>query len=190
MSTSKPKTRVSKDQWLQAAMELFSREGEKGVQIEKLARQIGVAKAGFYWHFRDRTDLLEEILLYWANEFTQIVATSVEKLDLPPEQRLLKIMEMIVKHDLTQYDVHFRAWAKNDPAAARTVREVIRVRADTVRGLFSELGFEGEDLELRTRLFVSYGSNEGDMYGGPGRESQRNRKKYWQLLIEMATVIN
>ena len=189
MSTSKRKTRVSKDQWLQAAMELFSKEGEKGVQIEKLARKVGVAKAGFYWHFRDRADLLEHMLAYWSHEFTGVVAADPEIMNMPPAERLLAIMQMVDKYDLTRYDVHFRAWAKNDPAAARGVRDVIRVRLDTVRALFSELGFEGEELEVRAHLFVCYGSNEGDMFGGRGGTPQRHRERYWQLLIDMATVI-
>ncbi len=171
-------------------MELFSREGDKGVQIEKLARKIGVAKAGFYWHFRDRADLLEHMLAYWAREFTEVVTDNREILNLPPAQRLLAIMQMVDEYNLTRFDVHFRAWAKNDPAAARSVREVIRVRVDTVRGLFSELGFEGEDLEVRAHLFVCYGSNEGDMFGGRGGTPQRHRERYWQLLIDMATVID
>lgn len=190
MSISQPRTRISKDQWLQAAMELFSREGEKGVRIEKLARQIGVAKAGFYWHFRGRADLLEQMLVYWEHEFTKVVTANPEILDLPPAQRLLAIMKMVDEYGLTRFDVHFRAWAKNDPAAARCVREVIRVRLDTVRELFSELGFEGEDLEVRAHLFVCYGSNEGDMFGGRGRTPQRDRERYWRLLIDMATVID
>jgi AcrR family transcriptional regulator len=168
-------------------MELFAKEGEKGVQVEKLARQVGVAKAGFYWHFKDRGDLLEHVLKYWAHEFTEVVRANLEVLNVPPVQRLLMMMKMIDEYDLTRYDVHFRAWAKNNPAAARGVREVIRFRLDTLRELFSELGFEGEELEMRAHLFVCYGSNEGDMFGGRGRAPKRDRERYWQLLIDMAT---
>ncbi len=169
-------------------MELFAKEGEKGVQVEKLARQVGVAKAGFYWHFRDRADLLEHMLKYWAHEFTGVVTENPEILDLPPAQRLLSIMQMVDKFGLTRYDVHFRAWAINNPTAARGVREVFKARLDTVRELFAELGFEGEDLEVRAHLFVCYGSNEGDMFAGRGRTPKRDRERYWQLLIDMATV--
>jgi AcrR family transcriptional regulator len=188
MSTSSPKARISKDQWLQAAMELFSKEGEKGVRIEKLARQIGVAKAGFYWHFRDRDDLLEHMLAYWAHEFTEVVTANLEVLDLPPRQRLLAIMKMVDKYNLARFDVHFRSWAKNDPKAARGVRKVIRARMDTVRGLFSELGFAGDDLEMRTHLFVCYGSNDSDLFGGRSGTSKRHRERYWELLVDLAIV--
>jgi hypothetical protein len=65
-------------------------------------------------------------------------------------------MHMILDADLAQYDLAFRAWADRDPKVAAQVRRVYRERLDFVRGLFRELGFEGEDLEMRTRLFVAY----------------------------------
>ncbi len=40
-------------------------EGVQDVRIERLARDLGIAKAGSYWHFRDRKALLPSILDYW-----------------------------------------------------------------------------------------------------------------------------
>ena len=53
MTKSRRKDRVSKDQWLAQALEVFTREGEPGVRIESLARDIGVAKAGFLLAFQE-----------------------------------------------------------------------------------------------------------------------------------------
>ncbi|MHC4350247.1 MAG: TetR/AcrR family transcriptional regulator, partial [Planctomycetota bacterium] len=50
--------RKSKAHWFQAALAALAREGIQGVRVERLARDLGVAKSGFYWHFRDRDDLL------------------------------------------------------------------------------------------------------------------------------------
>ena len=56
----------------------FSPSGIVRVRVERLARDLGVAKSGFYWHFRDRADLLKQMLRYWSDEFTEAVVRAIE----------------------------------------------------------------------------------------------------------------
>src|SRR5207247_4105060 len=51
--------RLGKDDWLRGARLALLREGPNGVRVEPLARELGVTKGSFYWHFHDREDLLE-----------------------------------------------------------------------------------------------------------------------------------
>jgi len=148
--------RVSKAEWLALALEVLASEGIQGVRVERLARDLGIAKSGFYWHFRDRSDLLQSILDYWKDELTAIVTANTELLEGDPKTRLYDSMRMILDHDLCKYDLAIREWAAHDPAAAKAVRSVYRMRLDFVRSIFSDLGFRGQQLEMRTRLFVAY----------------------------------
>ena len=50
--------RVSKQNWISAALETLAMSGIESVKVERLAKQLGVAKSGFYWHFKDRNALL------------------------------------------------------------------------------------------------------------------------------------
>ena len=143
---------------LAALAEVLASEGVQGVRVERLARDLGIAKAGFYWHFRDRRDLFQGLLDYWTHEFTAVVTENPELLEGDPQKRLYKTMLMFLEHDLTKYDVAIRGWAANDPTAARAVRLVYRMRLDFVRSIFSDIGFRGRELEMRTRLFVCYHS--------------------------------
>ena len=101
MVKKKRTPRVSREEWLAKALEVFRREGEPGVRIEMLAREIGVAKAGFYWHFKDREDLLNQVLNYWAHEYTEVVTENEALLSLPPGERLLN----------TRAALRFSPWA-------------------------------------------------------------------------------
>lgn len=184
MTKSRRKDRVSKDQWLAQALEVFTREGEPGVRIESLARDIGVAKAGFYWHFKDRADLLDQLLDYWAHEYTEVVTTNEALLQLPAAERLLATMEMVWEHDLGALDLHFHVWARKDAKVARKVNQVLRKRLDYLRSLFSDAGFSGDELEMRARLFVTYTSNEPLMIRFKSKEQTRQlRKRRWRLLL-------
>jgi AcrR family transcriptional regulator len=50
--------------WVEAGYELFSVEGPDGVQVEKLARNLGLNKSGFYHHFGDREGFFNHIIQY------------------------------------------------------------------------------------------------------------------------------
>ena len=150
------KKRTSKAEWFQEALQVLGEEGVAGVRVERLARDLGISKSGFYWHFRDRKDLLMQLLDYWAHEYTQVVTENVELRLLDPRTRLFRIAELVMEHDLGGFDLSFWAWAADDAEVGRRVARVIRTRLDFVGEAFAELGFEGDELEMRTRLLVCY----------------------------------
>jgi hypothetical protein len=80
---------------------------------------------------------------------------------------------MILERDLGRYDMAIRQWALNNARAARAVRQVNRIRADFVRSAFSDLGFTGDDLDMRTMLFIGYHSTESTVF----REITRKRRR-------------
>jgi AcrR family transcriptional regulator len=179
-------SRVSKQQWLAKALEVSIQKGEPGINIELLAREIGVAKAGFYWHFKDRAELLDQLLDYWSDEYTGVIINNVTVLELPAAERLLTIMEMIEEHDLAGLDLHFHVWARKDAKVARKVQKVIRGRLDYLRKTFAELGFSGDEVEMRARLFLAYEANESLMFrfktrGQVKRLQQRRWRQYLRL---------
>lgn len=148
--------RVSRDDWLTRGLQVLAAEGVQGIRIERLARDLNVAKAGFYWHFRDRQELLESMLEHWSSEFTVVITDNQDMRLLAPEQRLYQTMVAILENDLAKYELAIRSWAAHDPAADKVLRRVYADRMEFARQMFSELGFRGRELEMRTRLFLCY----------------------------------
>ena len=147
--------------------------GVSALSIQGLAESLGISKAGFYWHFKNRDDLLRQLLKYWVHELTEVVTSNPEIPSFPPRQRLVKISKMIFDFRLAQYDMAVRQWALMDAEAAKAVRKVNRTRMDFIREAFAELGFEGEDLEIRTMLFVAYHTWEPWTFGDVSRNRLR-----------------
>jgi AcrR family transcriptional regulator len=58
---------TNKDRWIKEGYSLLAKEGPSGIQVERLARIIGVNKSGFYHHFGDRDCYLEELTRYHEN---------------------------------------------------------------------------------------------------------------------------
>jgi AcrR family transcriptional regulator len=53
------------DDWIRAGFARLAGEGIEAVRIELLARDLGVSKGSFYWHFQDREELLAKMFARW-----------------------------------------------------------------------------------------------------------------------------
>ena len=127
---------------------------------------------------------MSQVLDYWAYEFTEVVIQYQELLNAGAESRLNQISSMIRKHNLTKFNLSIRAWAEHDEMAAETVAQVYQKRLGFLRETFRELGFKGDELEMRALLFVCYHSWETSMYGG---ESERKLTRLQKLRIKLLT---
>jgi AcrR family transcriptional regulator len=177
MNTTNSKKRISKADWLSCAMEAFRQEGEPGVKIVALARELKVNKAGFYWHFKDRNDLLNQLFDLWVHEFTEVVTENTILRSLPPKERLLAAMNMIYDHNLGELDVHFNAWALKDRSIKQKVERVIAQRVKYLKEIFLQAGCKEPQAEMRAELFVCYESNEHLMF----RKNKAKAKKYREM---------
>ncbi|MFK7911210.1 MAG: TetR/AcrR family transcriptional regulator [Akkermansiaceae bacterium] len=185
MEKQKVRRGVSKAEWLEMGLHALIDGSVANLSVEGLARSLGIAKAGFYWHFKSRDDLLRQLLDYWTHEFTQVITTNSNILTLKPKDRLIKAAEMILDFDLTRYEIAFRQWALEDAGAARGVKKANQLRLNFIREAFSELGFKDEDLEIRTMLFVCYHSMETPMFAEISRKLRRNQiRKRIDLLTQ------
>ena len=158
------KKRTNRAQWLENALELLEESGVEALTVHRLAKAVGSSRTSFYWHFKDRNDLIQQLLHYWSNEFTGIVTDNSALQDLDGVSRLNETVSMIREHGLTRYDLSIHTLARTDPHARELLIEVIDKRRTYVRGIFKDLGFQGKELEMRTHLFVCYYSCESLMF--------------------------
>lgn len=176
--------RASRADWFEVALRVLGEEGVQAVRVERLARELGIARSGFYWHFKDRQDLRNQLLDYWAHEYTEILSDNPELRALDPRMRLTRVAELVLEHDLSGYDRSFRSWASTDAEVARRFRKIIAMRLDFIRAALAELGFEGQELEMRIRVFVAYEAAQPSLYG---HESKRKLRELIPHRIAMIT---
>lgn len=192
MTKKKISKRISKAEWLEQGLEILEKEGIDAVKIERLAKELATSRSGFYWHFIDRNNLLQEILKYWQYEYTEVVITkyrlvSPELESLLPKDRLFQVMKMIAIHGLDRFEVHIRSWADHDPEAAKTVSRVYQMRFDFISSIFAEMGFEGRDLDMRTRLWLSFATHGNSMFGFGSANDQDEALKCCHTILTNPT---
>ncbi|MDX1734433.1 MAG: TetR/AcrR family transcriptional regulator [Halioglobus sp.] len=172
------KPRLTRQDWIDAAMELLSLAGIGAVTVDRLASNLDITRGSFYHHFSDREDLLRALLDHWAQQWTYTVREQVQSLGIDPGNTLLALMNMIRKNRAADYDAPIRAWALHDPLAREVVSEVDGARLEFITAQFKALGFSGLDAENRARLFLYYEMAAPAMFAGPSPEQDE------QLLVE------
>ena len=65
MSDRAVKTR---ERILEAARELFNEQGEKAVTTNHIAAHLGISPGNLYYHFRNKTAIIKELLVQYSNE--------------------------------------------------------------------------------------------------------------------------
>lgn len=184
MVVAKPQQRLTREDWLTAALEALEESGAEGLKVLPLARRLGVSRGSFYWHFRDRGELLVAVLGYWDRWSTQTVIDTLDASSEDPASRLMALMEMVTERRLTRYDPAVRAWAVRDADAARVVRRVDRRRLAYVTGLFRKAGFAASEADARARLFAVYLSTEAIFFA---REPAARRRQLLRLRHRVLT---
>lgn len=128
--------RLSTEDWLKAARLALLHHGPDGVRVEPLAKELGVTKGSFYWHFKDRNDLLEALLKEWEEE-TDVFLENLGELD--PHRAFEKILATVKERTLasekgeSSSDVAIFAWASVDPEVAKRVNKSEEERMGLLR---------------------------------------------------------
>ncbi|MDJ0858743.1 MAG: TetR family transcriptional regulator [Dinoroseobacter sp.] len=158
------KKRVRKQDWLDAALDLLRSGGIDAVRVERLAATLGVAKSGFYYHFKDRSALHAALLQHWVDLDHAPMNALRRHPGATPAEQLRIIAEVVDRADLSRYDFAVRQWARRDLKARRIWRAEMNKRIGLIRDTLAQLGFEGDALEMRTRLFTAYHVSERDLF--------------------------
>jgi AcrR family transcriptional regulator len=176
--------RTSKEEWLRVALDTLDEEGVEALRVERIAKKLGVSRSSFYWYFKDRNDLRDQLIDLWEYESTSIGTSNPRLRNLSPKGCLEEMMQVILEKDLGRYDSAMIHWAKVDAKIATRVAKVYKLRLKFIEEMFSQLGFEGVDLEMRTRLFVCYHSSERSMFW---KESKKSLRELIQKRVDLLT---
>lgn len=161
---SKQKKQFSKEMWLQKALKQLSKKGNLGLTIEELSKSIGVTKGSFYWHFKSRYDFTLQLFDYWGAISTTNVMEHANQAEGDAAERLLRLTKFLVKKDICRYELAIRAWVQIHPVLIPMLKQIDLRRYEFVSALFKEIGFTGDDLEMRVRTFLVFYSLEMTLY--------------------------
>lgn len=149
---------LTPETWIEAATGVLVDQGIDHVRVDLLAQHLGVTRGSFYWHFKDREDLLRRVLQAWRETATENLTQRLESAHADPLAQLRDVLSLPFRGRAAaraaRIELAIRAWARRDQMARFAVDEADASRIGYIAQLFSALGYPV--LEARSRAFLLY----------------------------------
>jgi AcrR family transcriptional regulator len=142
--------------WIRIGFSQLAREGIESVRIEVLARELGVSKGSFYWHFRDRDELLMRMLEQWERVEAELLASeeSTERDHPNAAARWARFVERSAEPERIREEIAVRAWAGRDQRVAVRVAAIERRKVQVIAGVLAEVGFAKQAAESWSEMVL------------------------------------
>ncbi len=169
---------LTPEAWVDAATEVLVDQGIDHVRVDVLATQLQVTRGSFYWHFRDREDLLRRVLQAWSDRSTALLTARLEAVSSPLDQ-LRDVISLPFRGRAAQkaarIELAIRAWARRDPMAQAALDASDASRLDYHASIFRALGFDGDEARSRAFMLYSYEVSESLLtrQGSPADKAAR-----------------
>jgi AcrR family transcriptional regulator len=185
---AKPRSRVrlSREDWINAALQALADDGPSGVAVERLAPRLGATKGSFYWHFKDREELIAEALATWEREDTDAPIEEMMEIGDPVERLRVGTVMATEYEEAERPDVRLLPSA-SDPVVGEVAKRVQRKRLDLLAQTFREAGFTPAESRLRARLAYSLalGWHQQQLVEGSERATPRERAAYQRRVVDL-----
>ncbi len=155
---AKPLAPLSREAWVKAATNLIAQEGVQAVAVEPLALALGVTKGSFYWHFRNRNELIHAALEAWEQDQSADVVSRYGGIEDP--RRRLRVLLFAAFEDV-ENGKFFAALAvsSEDARVQPYLRRATERRLSFGVEAFQALGLP--EAEARERALLAYAAYAG-----------------------------
>lgn len=146
-------SRLTREDWLKAARDVLLSKGVEQVKIMTLARAIGGSRSSFYWFFKDRQDLLDELFQHWLSTNTNAIVEQAQRPSASISQAVLQVFECWVDDAVfdARLDFAVREWARRAPEIRAALDKADQERVEALEAMFTSHGFEETEAFVRAR---------------------------------------
>lgn len=152
--------------WLNAGLLALANQGLEGLRVMQIAKQMGVTKGSFYWHFQDLAEYQAAVLDEWERCHTQQAIACVEAFGGDDATKLRNVF-MGSAGDNFMLARAVRSWSLTNPKAREVQTRVDQWRIDYLEQLLHGIGWSTADAMVLARwsycAFIGYSTIEGPM---------------------------
>lgn len=146
---------MTREDWLRRAREILVRDGVSEVKILTISEILQVSRSSFYWYFKSRKDLLNQLLDHWEQSNTGIL---VQQCALPAESITESVCNLFrcfidpeegFDHRL---DFAVREWSRRSKEVRAIVAHSDGERLEAIASMFTRHGYSAEEADTRARV--------------------------------------
>jgi len=173
---------LSRDDWISGAWDMLGENGLDGVRVEPLARRLGVTKGSFYWHFKDRQQLVEALLDRWFAIWDDQMSPAMEDA-ADPADRIWALFESVVGRVTRGQTVSLRMLSHSNPDVADRIEERDAQRLSFLKAQLIALGFSADEARVRGQVYQTIMTGEYLRSGGFPLEERIARARSYHLML-------
>ncbi len=176
--------------WVDAATEVLLDQGIDHVRVDALAIDLGVTRGSFYWHFRDREDLLKAVLAAWRDRATEQLTARLMRVSGDPGAQLHDVLSLPFRGRAAvraaRIELAIRAWARRDASARKAVDEADASRIAYHTKVLGAMGFSDSEAQMRAFLAYSYEVAESVLQNQGSHAQRSARTAFVERLLRQA----
>lgn len=146
--------KATREDWLKLALETLISDGVENVRVLVLGQKLGVSRSSFYWYFKSRQDLLDQLLAYWRDTNTRFIVEHALRPSATIIRGVMNVFECWVDERLfdPRLDFAIRAWARQSGSVRRIIDQADEERVAAIRDMFLRHGYAADDAFVRARV--------------------------------------
>lgn len=86
---------MSKEGIIKVSIKQIARSGFSNFTLSNLSKELNITKAALYWHFKNKDDILLEILKYIELEYISVIKGICDNKELSPSERMKGFLTFI-----------------------------------------------------------------------------------------------
>ena len=156
----KQKDRLAAKDWLAGAFRALTSGGPAAIKAEAIARDLGVSKGSFYWHFADVPTLKSNMLAHWEQTATESIIVELEQASGSAHEKLRQLMALSTSGLDNPYggplaEPAIRDWSRYDEAVGAVVKRVDAARIRYVEDLLRQTKLSNKQSKRYAALLYS-----------------------------------
>lgn len=160
-------TKVTRQDWLNAALETLVDDGVENVKVLALAERLRVSRSSFYWYFKDRQDILDALLEHWQGTNTAALVRHAEMPARTITEACCNVFRCFVTPGTFDNALDFtvRDWARRSPEVRRSLDASDQRRLRALQDMFERYNYEPVEalVRARTLYYMQIGYNDADL---------------------------
>ena len=146
--------KVTRDEWLETAMDVLVSQGVEQVKVQPIGERLGVSRSSFYWYFKSRQHLLDTLLERWERKNTGAIVTQCELPAQTITEAVCNLFRCFVDAGIFDHRLDFavREWSRRSGTVRRILDDSDQARLEAIAQMFARHGYDDQDSKTRARI--------------------------------------
>lgn len=146
-------SRLNKEDWLQAGLELLADYDQSHINIQNLCDYLDITRGSFYHHFDGMPAYIQELLRYWRAENRELLLDAAQQLKTGVSAK--EIIQSLVPVAHRKAEMSLRSWSYYQQKIKPFLEKMDELRLDYLSEAYQRQGVPAEYAQRLAKIQYS-----------------------------------